>query len=97
MNAIHAVPDQPDRIRVSYTCSSQHEFTKVFAADITIPPSWDCPRCGKTATAEDTVQPDANSTTDIRTPWDMLMERRTLDTLSDMLVERVHQLNQEQR
>ncbi len=92
MSTIHAVPDQPDRIAVNYTCPSDHEFSKVFAADIDIPATWDCPRCGKMATTgSQTAAPEETPANESRTPWDMLMERRTIDTLTDMLTERVKQ------
>ena len=80
-----------DRIEVSYTCPSAHEFTKVFAADINVPSQWDCPHCGKYSVT------DTESITDQgmdagRTHWDMVQERRTHDELMDMLAAQVKQL-----
>ena len=91
---MHIVPpatDMADRMEVTYTCVSGHEFTRVFAADITVPGTWDCPRCGKTGTSDS--EPAANDTSaSARSHWDMLMERRTMDELADMLAVRVKEL-----
>jgi len=91
---VHIVPpptQMADRMEVTYTCVSGHEFTRVFAADITVPGTWDCPRCGKTGTSES--EPMANDTSaPTRSHWDMLLERRTIGELTDMLAIRAEEL-----
>ena len=90
-NRLHPVTDQADRIEVKYTCPSDHTFTRVFAADIKVPPQWDCPHCGKMATSDATSfasdQADAP-----RTHWDMVLERRTPEELRGMLSQHLTKL-----
>ena len=91
---MHIVPpasDLADRIEVSYSCASGHTFTRIFAADATVPDSWDCPHCGKTGSTKS--QPASNdSSLASRSHWDMLIERRTIVELEGMLMERVKEL-----
>jgi len=93
---VHIVPntDLADRVEITYTCESEHEFTRVFAADITVPTSWDCPRCGKLGRV-DSDSDDNDSTQSARSHWDMLMERRSQEELADMLIERLKELRSE--
>ncbi|MDR2931208.1 MAG: RNA polymerase-binding protein RbpA [Propionibacteriaceae bacterium] len=93
MTAIHSVPEPVERVETTYTCPSQHKFTKVFAANIAVPSTWDCPRCGKTATSDTLDGHDETGTTnETRSHWDMLRERRSMDELTTMLADRVDQL-----
>ena len=90
---MHIVPpatDMADRMEITYTCASGHEFTRVFAADITVPSTWDCPRCGKTGSCE--PEPVLNDSSSVRSHWDMLVERRSIDELEEMLAVRVKEL-----
>ena len=91
MHIVPPSPDIADRMEVTYTCASAHEFTRVFAADITAPATWECPRCGKMGSCEDGPMPNDSSSVQ-RSHWDMLAERRTMDELAEMLAERVKQL-----
>jgi len=90
---VHIVPNTElaDRVEVTYICESDHEFVRVFAADITIPATWDCPHCGKSSTTESQPLPNDSSAPQ-RSHWDMLLERRSMDELEDMLIERVKEL-----
>lgn len=90
---VHIVPNTElaDRVEITYTCESDHEFTRVFAADITVPPSWDCPRCGRIGRTESNSE-DNESAQTVRSHWDMLMERRSIEELADMLSERLKEL-----
>ena len=91
MHLVQPNPDMADRVEITYICPLDHEFTRVFAADATVPASWDCPRCGKNATTE--LAQSAEETAERpRTHWDMVLERRSLDELDDMLAERIRQL-----
>ena len=90
---MHIVPpatDIADRMEITYTCASGHEFTRVFAADIEIPNTWDCPRCGKMGSTESAPTP--NDSSSARSHWDMLLERRSMAELEEMLDTRVKEL-----
>ena len=83
--------DPADRVEITYTCPTDHEFTRVFAADATVPSSWDCPRCGRDASCGHTLG-EAPAEECQRTHWDMVLERRTTEELAEMLAERVVEL-----
>jgi hypothetical protein len=93
----------------SYHCPAGHVVTLRFAHDAEeIPATWDCPKCGRTAHADETTarreasaagegplalfSPRSNSSG--KTHWDMLMERRTLEELEELLEERLALLRQ---
>jgi hypothetical protein len=79
------------RAETTYTCSLGHTFTKVFAADAKVPGTWDCPHCGGIGTSESMGGQGATPAVN-RTHWDMILERRSLDELADMVTERLSQL-----
>ncbi|MDR2974599.1 MAG: RNA polymerase-binding protein RbpA [Propionibacteriaceae bacterium] len=95
MSPTHVTNDKADRIEVTYACPANHQFVMIFAAGITAPATWDCPRCGKLAQldASDQVTVTDTTATDIaKSHWDMLLERRSMAELSDMLSERASNL-----
>lgn len=75
-----------DRISAHYVCSEGHELVIPFSADVTPPQQWEC-RCGKTAElVGDGVEDDeAKPAKPIRTHWDMLLERRSMEELEELL------------
>lgn len=91
MRLVDTLPDVTDRIDVTYTCPSGHAFTRLFAADVQAPDTWDCPHCGKMASAGAVTLVELPVNTG-RSHWDMVRERRTDDELSDMLIERLKTL-----
>jgi transposase-like protein len=72
-----------------YDCPRDHHFAVTFAAEAEAPASWECKVCGSTALLVDGVQPEAKATKPPRTHWDMLMERRTVEDLEEVLAERL--------
>ena len=93
----------------SYHCPAGHVVTLRFAHDAEeVPTTWDCPKCGRIAHADETTarreaseagegplalfSPRSNSSG--KTHWDMLMERRTLAELEELLEERLALLRQ---
>ena len=93
----------------TYHCPAGHEVTLRFAFNADeIPTTWDCPKCGRTAHADETaVRREDSSATGATPPlfsprsnaagkthWDMLMERRTLEELEELLEERLVLLRQ---
>jgi hypothetical protein len=80
------------RQRVFYDCANGHEFDIPMAADAEIPFSWECPRCGAESRQRDGEAPEAKAEKPARTHWDMLLERRSIKELEDILSERLELL-----
>jgi hypothetical protein len=80
-----------ERIETAFECPEGHTVIVPFAADADLPTVWGC-RCGAEAFAVDC--PDARPTQvkRPRTHWEMLLERRTIDELEDLLAERLELL-----
>jgi hypothetical protein len=91
MRTIALAPDLVDRVECTYTCDMKHEFTRVFAADIEIPETWDCPHCGRIATQGFLPTPEIPRPTN-KTHWEMIAERRTTQELNFMLSSRLEEL-----
>ena len=86
-------PRQP----VPYDCPNGHQFDVPFSTDAEAPASWECRVCGATALRHDGTRPDDKKGKTPRTHWDMLLERRTLDELEDVLAERLAELHAKQK
>jgi rubredoxin len=81
--------DLAPRIEVIYDCPDGHETRMPMAAEAEIPGSWECRTCGAAALLRDGEAPAARAGKPVRTHWDMLLERRSLDDLEDVLNERL--------
>ena len=57
-----------------------------------VPAVWECPRCGAEALSRDGLEPEAKVEKPARTHWDMLLERRSIKELEDILTERLELL-----
>ena len=57
-----------------------------------VPAVWECPRCGAEAPEPDTGAPEQKAEKPVRTHWDMLLERRSVKELEDILKERLELL-----
>jgi rubredoxin len=84
--------DLAPRQDATYVCPSGHRFEMPFAAEADIPATWECRVCGASALIVDGVRPEPKKTKPPRTHWDMLMERRTVDDLEELLAERLELL-----
>jgi predicted RNA-binding Zn-ribbon protein involved in translation (DUF1610 family) len=88
----------------SYHCPAGHVVTLRFAEDADeVPATWDCPKCGRTAHADETAARQESAaagdgplalfsprtSASGKTHWDMLLERRTLTELEELLDERL--------
>lgn len=72
-----------------YTCPNGHVFHKTFAEEADVPDLWEC-HCGASALLKDAEEPeDAKKAKPQRTHWDMLLERRSLEELDELLQERM--------
>jgi len=84
--------DLAPRQMVAYDCPKGHHFEVPFAAEAEIPPTWECRFCGTTALRVDTERPEGKKGKPPRTHWDMLMERRSIADLEELLAERLEVL-----
>ncbi|NEG96858.1 RNA polymerase-binding protein RbpA [Bifidobacterium sp. SMB2] len=74
---------------VAYVCPKGHRTILPLAEGAEIPEEWEC-RCGQTAHREGTKDDEANEIAKpTRTHWDMLLERRTEEELSELLDKRL--------
>jgi hypothetical protein len=75
-----------------YSCPKGHAFAVPFADDVDIPLTWECKYDGQVARLIDGAEPEAKRAKPARTHWDMLMERRTIADLEEVLAERLEVL-----
>jgi hypothetical protein len=74
-----------------YDCPHGHVTAVPFSVEAEVPPLWEC-RCGAEALLRDAQRPEAKPTRPPRTHWDMLLERRTISELEELLQERLELL-----
>jgi hypothetical protein len=80
------------RQQVGYDCPQGHRFEITMSDEADIPATWECPRCGAEALSRDGIQPEEKTEKPARTHWDMLLERRSISELEDILSERLELL-----
>lgn len=82
-----------ERLQHTYVCSTcGKESTLTFAADAEAPQTWECRSCGEEAVLSvggATVIVDHGEQKAARTHWDMLLERRSIPELEELLEERL--------
>ncbi|MGI9197190.1 MAG: RNA polymerase-binding protein RbpA [Candidatus Nanopelagicales bacterium] len=77
------------RLVITYDCPRGHVTTVPFSVEAEeIPVLWEC-RCGAEALQRSASRPDEKPVRHVRTHWDMLLERRTIDDLEELLDERL--------
>lgn len=85
-----------DRAEHRYLCGTcSRETVMVFSADAELPDTWECRYCGAEATLlvdSKPVEIDRSGEKVARTHWDMLLERRTIPELEELLTERLNYL-----
>ncbi len=79
-----------DRYTVKYLCANGHEFEVPLSVEATPPATWEC-RCGVTAELIGDVvdEEEPKAVKPVRTHWDMLRERRSLEELDEVLNEQL--------
>lgn len=71
-----------------YRTDNGEEFDVPFADDADIPGTWAC-RNGMEGTLLDADAPPPKKVKPVRTHWDMLLERRSVEELDELLKERL--------
>jgi hypothetical protein len=89
--------DLAPRREAIYDCPHGHTFAVPLSSDAEVPSGWDCRSCGATALLRDASEPEAKKTKHTRTHWDMLLERRSIADLEEVLAERLAELHAQQR
>jgi len=64
-------------------------FEIPMALEADVPAAWECPRCGAEGMSVSGIKPAEKNEKRVRTHWDMLLERRSIKELEDILAERV--------
>ena len=77
-----------ERQITTYLCPNGHVIELPFSVEAEIPPTWEC-RCGADAKLKDGVEVEAKAVKPARTHWDMLLERRSIPELEELLEERL--------
>jgi hypothetical protein len=80
------------RQQVSYVTDEGFEFEVTMAAEAEVPHEWECPSNGQIGRLVGGVEPEAKKEKPVRTHWDMLLERRSIKELEDILSERLELL-----
>lgn len=81
------------RTLVTFVCTHGHSVTVPFSVEAEeIPAVWEC-RCGASALRRDSAAPAAKPVRVGRTHWDMLLERRSIEDLEELLTERLEVLH----
>ncbi|MDO9380085.1 MAG: RNA polymerase-binding protein RbpA [Nocardioidaceae bacterium] len=77
---------------VEYVLDDGRRFTVTMSDEADLPHEWEDPRTGKIGTLVDGIAPEAKETKPARTHWDMLLERRSIPELEEILTERLELL-----
>ena len=98
---IGAAPARPDekvepvaRRTVSYWCANGHAIHPSFAADVTPPPEWECPRCGQPAGQDSANPPGPLHVEPYKTHLAYVKERRSDEDAAAILDEALTKLRQ---
>lgn len=84
--------DLAPRRTVRFSCPKGHEFDVPFSDDAEVPTVWECRLHGTESELVEGGQVEQKKVKPARTHWDMLLERRSIDELEDLLNERLDEL-----
>lgn len=80
------------RQEIEYLTDSGRLFTVIMADEAEVPHEWEDPRTGQIGRRTEGEAPEAKAEKPIRSHWDMLLERRSVDELEEILTERLELL-----
>ncbi|MBA0125838.1 RNA polymerase-binding protein RbpA [Haloechinothrix sp. YIM 98757] len=86
--------DLAPRRTVHYACPKDHSFEVPFSDDAEIPQTWECRLHGTESELMDGSQQEQKKAKPPRTHWDMLLERRSVPELEELLNERLNELQE---
>jgi hypothetical protein len=89
--------DLAPRQEVVYDCPRGHTVAVPMASDAELPATWECKVCGGVALLRNGAGVEPKKGKHVRTHWDMLLERRSLDDLEEVLAERLAELHSRPR
>jgi hypothetical protein len=84
--------DLAPRQEVEYSCPSGHRFSVPFSVEAEVPVAWECRVCGAQALRVGGTFEENKPVKPVRTHWDMLLERRSIPELEEVLAERLEVL-----
>ncbi len=88
METDHNVVPSERRI-TTYLCPNGHRIELPFSVEADVPATWEC-RCGAEAKLQGGgPEPEPKAVKHQRTHWDMLLERRSIPELEELLEERL--------
>jgi len=85
--------DLAPRQEVVYDCPRGHQVAVPMSSEAELPPTWECKVCGGVALLRDGAELTPKKIKHVRSHWDMLLERRSLDELEEVLAERLAELH----
>lgn len=80
------------RQQVEYVCEDGHTFVVTMSDEAEVPYEWEDPKTGHLGRRLDGEEPEKKDVKHVRTHWDMLLERRSVDELEEILTERLQLL-----
>ncbi|MEG9225960.1 RNA polymerase-binding protein RbpA [Aeromicrobium sp. Sec7.5] len=80
------------RQEVAYVLPDGRTFTVTMSEEAEVPLQWEDPKSGIVGRLVDGAEPEAKDEKHVRTHWDMLLERRSVDELEEILTERIELL-----
>ncbi|MGI8695288.1 MAG: RNA polymerase-binding protein RbpA [Mycobacteriales bacterium] len=80
------------RAEIEYACPKGHTFTVPLSGEAEPPATWECRLDGSISKLVHGAEPEVKAAKAPRTHWDMLMERRTIADLEEVLAERLELL-----
>jgi hypothetical protein len=75
------------RRTVGYWCANGHHTEHTFAADVAVPSTWDCPRCGLPAGPDEANPPAPPQAEPYKTHLAYVKERRSDEDAAAILAE----------
>ncbi|MGI8702171.1 MAG: RNA polymerase-binding protein RbpA [Nocardioidaceae bacterium] len=89
--------DAAPRQRVPYFCAQGHQTAPMFALEVAIPDTWDCPRCGLPANRDCDNPPPPPKAEPYKTHLAYVKERRSDDEAREILDEALQALRAKRR
>lgn len=85
------------RVHISFWCANGHESRPSFAVEVSVPESWDCPRCGWPAGPDQGCPPEPPKNEPYKTHLAYVKERRSDGDSDSILGEALERFRARQR